>query len=558
MEVNGPWTDPDHREECPSDQEGTILFRCSSEGFLAHAGPERLGSFDGRDARDLHAYAVGPGDAQLLVSMHEHLHHELQWSTGWGLLAAMAGLLAASGTDPERLRAVESFANRRARHVHEIFATTVSAGVFGVQRGRELMHGNRRYLRYLDQGLSLGGEAAHWPWQFRESATQMLLRNLMQAAELREVAELGFDRVTNESLAGVVAPDARLRRVTDAGGWWGDAFAELVDRDPGRGGELGGPWSRELPPDPTALESLKAYEETVLIPKLGAVARARLGALGLRTLSEDEYFETVEALRTSFSELAPAEWEVEVLARRRPMNHEPLGAERERIQLHPARAVGDVVTADGFGPGHFLLRTGDGQSAVLATYLPGTAYATQFGLDELKEALAVLAVVGWPRMDGHGERHVPLALLTLEPRMLEEAFPSLPLVILTALSVTRHEQFRTQILGLTRAFVLIDLPLNLQIRHWIDDGWTARFAAIDLRSPHGLTLLVFALDELPALYFLSYRSTAGFGELAQLLDRYEGKLTSGLRPAPEVLRDVTIISSWLLSAWWRFQEAENL
>lgn len=187
----------------------------------------------------------------------------------------------------------------------------------------------------------------------------------------------------------------------------------------------------------------------------------------------------------------------------------------------------------------------------------GDAYATQFALLELAGKPPVLALAGWP--SDHDGR-VPLCLLKpgMPPADLAGVFTSLPVVTLTALSVTRDQPFRDRVLALDEVFVLVDLPLNLQIRFWIDDGWTVRVGAIDLRAPNGLILLVFHLDELPGVWFLAYRSIAGFGELAQLLDRHPDRLLTGIVPQPTVMARIGLVSSWLMAAWWRFQEAENL
>ncbi len=557
MDVNDLWGDLPRPER---EARPEVHFACERDDFLAAGDVALLGSFDGRDARDLHAYAMPPGEAQLLVSFHEHLHHELQWSTAWGLVAAMAGLLADSGVDPDRLRAVSGYANKRARHVHEVFATTVSVGVLGVQRGRELLTGNRRYLRFLDQGLSLGGDSSRWPWQFRESAAQMLLRSLMQPRELLAVAEAGFEALTLESLTGMAPPDARLRQLNVAGAWWTEAFESLLALDPTRGGDTGGPWNRSLPANQTDLERLKEFEETLLIPHLAVTARAKLGELRIFCLGDPEYLDTVKLLRASFTNLAPPKWQVEVLTERRPFSQEPLGAERERVHLHAARAIADLASSDDQADPRFVLRSDDGQPAVLCTYFPGRTLATQFGLKELADVPAVLSLAGWPFLDDEGQLHVPVALLAppTTPRGVSEAFDRLPVLVLTSLTLTRMQGPREHVLALNRSFILVDLPLNLQVSSWVADGWTVRFAAIDLHGQHGLMLLLFLLDELPGVHFLAYRSAAGFAELSQLLDRHQGRLMPGLQPDADTLRDITTISSWLLSAWWRLQEAENL
>ena len=105
----------------------------------------------------------------------------------------MSGLLAAAGVDAQRLGAVAGLANRRAKDVHEVFATTLSVGALGFERSRALLSDNQRYLRYLERGLALGGDDPTWPWQFRETAARAILVCLMQPV-------LRHDRIFNCNL----------------------------------------------------------------------------------------------------------------------------------------------------------------------------------------------------------------------------------------------------------------------------------------------------------------------------------------------------------------------
>lgn len=282
--------------------------------------------------------------------MHERLHHELQWSTVWGVLAAMSGLLADEGVDTARLRAVARTSNSAARRVHKLFATTIGFGVLGVPEARGLLTGNATYLQYLEAGLSLGGPSGRWPWQLRESAVQMLLRSMMQPARLADVAGRGFGRLKVREVADLAnQPDARLAAVAEeAGSSWDSAFRDLLAAHPDRGGDGGGEWERSLPDDIAAMEKLKAWEERVLIPALQDVANQRLRALGFDVLAPDEYLDAVEALRSSFVALGPEDWRVEVLTGQRQMTHEPLGAEREAIRPRDDRRPAVVVEGDEF------------------------------------------------------------------------------------------------------------------------------------------------------------------------------------------------------------------
>lgn len=534
-------------------------FGCEQEGFLAAQDRALLGSFDGRDARDLHAYAMPAGDAQLLVSLHEHVHHEFQWSTAWGLVAAMSGLLAAAGVDAQRLGAVAGLANRRAKDVHEVFATTLSVGALGVERSRALLSDNQRYLRYLERGLALGGDDPTWPWQFRETAARAILVCLMQPHELLDAAARGFEGVTRRDLGKITGPDVRLARVRDVGGWWDAEFEELIRLHPARGGDAGGSHGRVLPEERDAQERLKAFEETVLIPRLTAVARTQLEAMGIACLDDAESRHVIETLGSSFQLLAPTEWRVELLRERRSFVGEPLGAERERILIHNMPAVADVAALDEADRARFIWHDADGGAVVLCALLTGEALATQFGLVELADVPTVTCLAGVPHVDEAGCRHVPLALLlpSVTLRAVCEAFVTLPVLVLTSLTALRLPERNEQLLDVEQGFVLVDLPLSLQVARWVADGWTVRYAVLDLGIEQGLILLMLALEELPGVWFLCFRSAAGLGELAQLVDRHPGGLMPGLNPDADTLRDVGAVCSWLLAAWWRFQEAEE-
>jgi hypothetical protein len=427
-----------------------ISFRCAREGFETGA-TQLLGGFDGRDRREVHLYATSIRPEQLLVSMHEHLHHELHWSTGWGLVSAMAGLLseadATSNVHRQRLRAVAAAANSTCRTVHEIFATTISAGAIGVLHSRQLLAGNSEYLAHLDNGVGLAGPTGTWPWQFRESASQMLLRALMQPAEVADIAERGFDRLRLRDVASAECqPDYRLGLVlAEAGQWWHATFEELIRDHPDRGGDRGGVWSRELPEDAADMEQLKAWEETVLIPTLQGTATRHLRRHGLAVLDQDAYLQVTTALRDSFAQLAPEDWQTELVVGSRAMTQEPLGAEREALVLHATPARLEAFSSEDL-TAHattFLFDPAEGRRHVLATWLPARVLARQlrgFVGDPFAEG-PILALAGRPHLGDAGERIVPLAFMRPDVALadLVAMFSSLPTAVLTSLTVTAEQ-----------------------------------------------------------------------------------------------------------------------
>lgn len=134
----------------------------------------------------------------------------------------------------------------------------------------------------------------------------------------------------------------------------------------------------------------------------------------------------------------------------------------------------------------------------------------------------------------------------------------MPVLVLASLKSLRLPEYNEQLLGVEQSFVLIDLPLSSQVAWWVAEGKTVRCAVLDLRSEQGINLLMLALEELPGVWFLCFRSAAGLGELAQLVDRHPGRFVPGLSLDAGTLRDVGVVCSWLLSAWWRFQELEEV
>lgn len=538
-----------------------VAFACERDGFEVAAAGTLLGEFDGRDRRDVRLYAMATREEQLLASIHEHLHHELQWSTAWGTLAAMSGILAEAGVDEERLTHVARTANGSARQVHEVFATTISVGVLGVETSRGLLAGNGVYSAYLNQGLAIGGPPESAPWQFRESAIQMFLRVMMQPAELAEVAERGFGAVRLRDLSATIRPDGRLAAAAPlAPDWWEDTFRDLLATSPERGGDTGGAWSRSAPEDPDEVDELKQWEESILIPQLLETAAARLDALGIAVLDQTEYLEVIDALRSSFLEYAPDDWQVEVHREPRRMIDEPLGVERESGVLWPTPAFLEVLAPEDLDARVADLNHGTEPKVGIALYLLPATYRRQFdgAPDVAPGTPPLLALAGRVRSTGDDGRVMPLAFIRRDvgPRQLAQDYPGDSL-LLTTLRVTRDRAFREDVLASDEAYVLIDLPLRRQIASWVKTGWTLRFRVLALGPDVPVNLVVFRLDELEGIWFLSYRSDAGFGELAQIIDESPDHVRGELDIEPPQIARIGVVTSWLLSAWWRLEEVEE-
>ncbi|MFC5219689.1 hypothetical protein [Streptomyces coerulescens] len=152
----------------------SVAFPCARDGLAATLQSGLLGGHGGAGAWSLALRNIRDGDEQLMVETHEGLHHELQASTGYGLIAAMALLLSKRGFRPLVLPELFDVMVEGSRRTHEVFATTLSASLAGVRQARSMLDGNTTYLGYLARGLGPAGADAI-PWHLRETASAGLV-----------------------------------------------------------------------------------------------------------------------------------------------------------------------------------------------------------------------------------------------------------------------------------------------------------------------------------------------------------------------------------------------
>jgi hypothetical protein len=128
---------------------------------------------------------------------------------------------------------------------------------------------------------------------------------------------------------------------------------------------------------------------------------------------------------------------------------------------------------------------------------------------------------------------------------------------LTSLRTTRKRANQQLVLDTSCLMILVDLPLRTQVASWLRISEEIRFRVVQIESQHHLNLVVFHLAALPNCWFLSYRSDAGFGELAQLLDKYP-ELQPSLEIPSHEMTVVTSVSTLLTSSWFALKEIDPL
>jgi len=179
---------------------------CAIEGLAAVFGFDQLGAYDGTDGWYLMIRNLPGQDQRSMTETHEALHHDLQWSSGWGLLSSGVQVLARRGFRPHAFRELFLQLVEHARNTHETFATTFSAMTGDVEQARRLLAGNHEYLAYLDRGLNLVDMADGVPWQFHSAAIASVLRVCMRPAAMLSLLQQGFGTLRRPMSSGSGTP----------------------------------------------------------------------------------------------------------------------------------------------------------------------------------------------------------------------------------------------------------------------------------------------------------------------------------------------------------------
>lgn len=471
-----------------------VVFACARDGLAATL----LGGYDGTGSWSVVIGNVRSPDEQLMVETHEGLHHELQASTGYGLIASVAAQLAGRGVRRYALREVFDEMVRSSQHAHEVFATTLSAYVTGVDQTRRLLANNQEYTEHLATGLDLSGAGV--PERFHGTVAAAVLRCCMAPAAVTTLIAGGFAVLHRGSLADPAwAPDARLAR-----------FREL---------QLPGTWQQLLQDRTDSDEQVMrdCYEH----------ARHVLDRAELPSVAWSEQADVATALRAAVAVVDPGLAErLNIVTERRPILDDGLEYDRQRVVLRP-RLPAQAIAWDGGGlDSAFVLGLPDGRACVCAVWLAQRVAAKQFDLPRLPAlpdlVVALLGVEEGP----DGGRFVRLGLLPshLTPREVQDRLGQVPLVALTSHLTLFDPAVDRQLRQAEPIFVLMDLPVAWHVDDWIRQGATVRMALVPL---DGLTdvelwLAAFTVDRRPGLRFLSIGGKVGVSVLVERLRQRHG------------------------------------
>jgi hypothetical protein len=510
------------------------MFKCGTLGLDASLRFGSLGGYDGAAAWALTLANIRDDDEQWMAELHEGLHHELQISSGWGLIASMAWLLAGRGFRKHSLSELFHVMVEESRDTHEMFATCLSAASNGVGRARELLADNPRYLDYLERGIALvdAGDAEFW--QFHHAAISAVLRVCMRPAATFELLDRGFQRLTRRDLdLGRDGPDRRLSAFERLGGpsSWRAVFRDLLERYPDRGGDPAPGYGRRLPEAPEALERLHRFEGEVLLPRCHAHACAVLGSAGFPSVSSREQSRLAMALRSAVIAVDPALAEQVVLAtERRPLFEEALDFERQQVVLRDRLPV-QVVPVDETLRDPAAFRSGDssGDQHACALWIDRQVARKQFAFPdgvELPELVTALTARAGAAGDNELVR-VGLLPAGISPQECQQALGRTPLLVLTThATLARHGQALAMLQAVEPVFVLMDLPVGRHVGHWIRQGATVRVWVSPIGRTGGrLGVATFAINRRhPFVFFRVGSEASGHVLVDQLRQRHPGSV----------------------------------
>ncbi|MBE1489168.1 PHP domain-containing protein [Plantactinospora soyae] len=464
-------------------------FACSRDGLATVL----LGGYDGTGSWSIAAPQMRGDDEQLLVETHEGLHHELQSSTMYGLVASLSAQLSGRGVSRYRLREAFQEMVDRSQHVHEVFATTLAAEVTGIGLARRLLAGNTAYTGHLDTGLELAGSGA--PDPRRASVAAAVLRCCMAPAGVTALISGGFRSLSRAHLtADDLTPDARLERfrVVRAAAEFDRLLCDMT-----------GAAEQDL--------MRACYEQT----------RHILDQAGLPSVAWSDQAEVAAALRAAVgavdTDLADR---LNIVTERRPLLDDGLEYDRQKVVLRDRLPVEVCVLTDAEQAGRSF-----GGSFACAVWMSRAVLAKQFRLPETPPLPDLVAAL----IDGGGsEPGVRLGLLPdgMTPGEVQTWLGPVPVVALTTHLTLSNREADARLRRSSPVFVLMDLPVAWHVDDWLRRGATVRLALTPLESPFGgveLWLAAFAIDRRPGLRFLAVGGKVGVSVLVERLRQRHGE-----------------------------------
>lgn len=510
-----------------------IHFAC--EGNLPSAlGGRLLGAYDGAGSWRVFLQELSGDQEQSFVEMHEGMHHELQTSTGWGLVCALAAGLVERDYRTDALRPAFECMVESSRGVHEMFATAISSFVVGMDLARELLIDNLTYSDYLRQAYALVPRDQAPSTQFHQAAVIAVLRAAMSPASALALLDIGYDKLGPQSVQELHnTPDRRIAayRASPMVAAWGPMLANLAAEHPE---QVSGPWSDDpsaAAPDETSAEfnDRRRFEDEVLLPACYSHVEKALQEAGYPTIRFGSQAELALRVKATVGDVDPElASRLRLITDRRPVADDGLQYDRQQLVLRDRLTAAVRTYTASAADREFLAWQSSFGSTMLGVWVSAAVARKQWSfdphdIDVLPDPLRALVQAGFD--SATGEPLVALALLdAVTPRQVQTAIgAATPLVVLTTHSSLANEELGGELGQVEPVFVLMDLPIAHHVDEWIAQGRRVTMAASHLvGTPGELWVLAFAIDQAPAFTFLSLNGQTATSMLIERLRRSHG------------------------------------
>lgn len=417
------------------------------------AGSEVVGSYDGLEAWTIFAASLTEGDEQLMVSLHERLHHELQHSSPWGLVTRFAADLARLDIDRPRLSRLTAYCREQARNVHECYATTLSIG--DDPKALAYLSDNPVYMSFYETGRELATDLG---WHQGRFFIDAVLRAAMSPVSLSTAVRGGYGKLRIADLdTPVMRPDDRLTA----------ARALALPAIP----------AEHLGPTSTPDELGEYFDEV----------SALLDRRGIPTLKTAEVRQLIEDLFDDIARLSPnLRGRIELDTRRDHVADDLEEHTRERIVLHDGGALplelipmSEIASrVSDFARHHETLG-----AHVLMVWARADLLASQFRLpNPLQDRRDFVIAFQAAGTDGNGRAVARLGIMNTENPADAVAILPIPVVCLTTAASLIDAPGSARSDGIDTIFAVADLPIVSQLTLTLAQGATIAWTHLHIEG----------------------------------------------------------------------------
>jgi hypothetical protein len=500
------------------------VFTEASYWCAGGASAEVLGAYDGFDVWTIKASLLTSGDEQLLVSLHERMHHALQHATPWGLVTRFAADLARLDVRTDQFRRLFRFCREKSRRVHETFATTLTLG--GDPAAQDILRDNVEYRDYFDTGMRLAGEHE---WPSAGFFVDLVLQACMCSDDLVRALDRGLAGIRVTDLDHPQArPDDRLAAILAA---------------PDLPRELTAMLGVHLTPDDLGI----CYDQIA----------GHLASVGLSTSPTATVRHLIDQLFADVADLSPQLGERLTVSApdTDPLLDRAEEMQREAIELHhTGRLPLELVPMAQLGARAADFTRHDDRLGdhVLLVLVRADLLARQFvqpnGLTGRSGSVVALQASGY---DDSGSPIARLGLFDgVGPGDVVRAF-HLPVVFLTTAAsiIDATDDLRCD--GIETVYALVDQPVVAQLRHTFTRGARVTWSTHTVRGDRTLEVLAFMVDALPGTVWLHITGRAGMSVLTDWLRSQDAAMAMHQPDAfDDVAVGINVVVAHLVAAWF--------